>query len=54
MASQDKGLPAEIERRAAEYDAHGEGGAGRLTWLDYLGMAALAVGLTLAFWASAV
>jgi len=54
MASQDKGWLAEIERRAAVYDAQGDGGEGRLSVADYLGMAALAVVLTVVFWSWAV
>jgi hypothetical protein len=54
MASQDKGWLAEVERRAAVYDAQGDSGEGRLTAADYLGMAALAVVLTLVFWSWAV
>jgi hypothetical protein len=54
MATQDKGWLAEIERRAAVYDALGDGGDGRLTGADYFGMLALAVVLTLVFWSWAV
>lgn len=54
MASQDKGWLAEIDRRAAVYDTLGESGEDRLTSADYLGMAALAVVLTVVFWFWAV
>ena len=54
MASHDKGWVDEIERRAAAYDALGDGGEGRLSSADYLGMLALAVVLTLVLWNWAV
>jgi hypothetical protein len=40
---------AEIDRRAAIYDAEGETREGRLAAADYLGMAALTLVLTVGF-----
>lgn len=45
---------AEIERRAAIYDAEGDTREGRLVAADYLGMAALMLALTVGFWMWAV
>ncbi|WP_323779110.1 hypothetical protein [Leisingera sp.] len=41
---------AEIDRRAAVYDQIGEGGKGRMTAIDYLGIAALTLALAAVFW----
>lgn len=54
MDTKNKDWLAEIERRAAVYDALGEGGEGRLSALDYLGMLALTAVLTVVFWSWAV
>lgn len=45
---------AEIDRRAAAYDALGDRAEGRLGAADYLGMLALIVVLTVVFWTWAV
>lgn len=41
---------AEIERRAAIYDEIAEDGTGRMTAVDYLGLAALTLLLVAGFW----
>ncbi len=41
---------AEIDRRADVYEAVGGGAEGRMTAIDYLGIAALILSLTIGFW----
>lgn len=41
---------AEIDRRAEVYEAIGEEAEGRMTVIDYLGIAALMLFLTIGFW----
>ncbi len=41
---------AEIDRRAEVYEAVGDGAEGRMTAIDYLGIAALVLSLTVGFW----
>lgn len=41
---------AEIDRRAEVYEAIGNEAEGRLTAVDYLGIAALVLSLTVGFW----
>jgi len=41
---------AEIDRRANAYDAIGDAAEGRMTAIDYLGIAALVLSLTIGFW----
>ena len=41
---------AEIDRRADIYDAIAEAAEGRMTAIDYLGVAALVLSLTIGFW----
>lgn len=41
---------AEIDRRAKVYDTTAEAAEGRMTAIDYLGIAALVLSLTIGFW----
>lgn len=41
---------AEIDRRAKIYEAIGDDAEGRMTAIDYLGIAALILSLTVGFW----
>ncbi|WP_417210194.1 hypothetical protein [Antarctobacter sp.] len=41
---------AEIGRRAEVYEAIGDEAEGRMTAVDYLGIAALVLSLTVGFW----
>lgn len=54
MDTKDARWRTEIDRRAALYDNAQSSDDGRLRAVDYLGMAALCVGLTVIFWAWAV
>jgi len=50
MEDLSKDWLAEIERRAAIYDRIAEDGEGRMTAVDYLGLAALTLVLVIGFW----